>query len=169
MGAVEWTYSTSRASQYTLRIGPNKKPLLVSQGGAQGSPGIGELARRLVGSSGSWERFQLRLHYFLQSPHHGEVWVDVAFFLAIENLLTIHVHFEPAIGTRGERDSYITSKGTEELVRHPRGGRVMFSSYTVHDIYKHFPLRSHRYPPSYELSSILSVNVALSLRIFYAF
>jgi hypothetical protein len=30
---------------------------------------------------------------------------------------------------------------------------VMFSSDAVHNIHEHFPLRSHLYPPSYELSA----------------
>jgi len=34
--------STSRIRRHILRIGPNKKPLLVCQGGAHGSPEIGE-------------------------------------------------------------------------------------------------------------------------------
>jgi hypothetical protein len=47
------------------------------------------------------------------------------------------------MGAGGERDGYIARKGTKKLVRHPRGGRVMFSSDTVHDVNENFPLRSH--------------------------
>jgi len=93
--------------------------------------------------SSSRHSIELLLNYLLQSPYHTQVWVDVAFFLPIENLLTIEIHFEPAICAGGERDRNISAKGTKELVRHPRGGRVMFSSDAVHDIYEHFPLRSH--------------------------
>ncbi|SRR6266851_2812532 len=113
--------------------------------------------------SGGWHSSELFLDHFLQSPHYTQVWVDVAFFLPVENLLTIHIHFEPAIRTGGERDRYIASKGTKKLVRHPRGGRVMFSSDAVHDVHKNFPLRSHLYPPSYELPAYTVSNKAFSL------
>ena len=85
--------------------------------------------------SGGWHSIELLPDHFLQSPYHTQVWVDVAFCLPVENLLTIHIHFEPAICTRGERDCDISTKGTKELVRHPRGGRVMFSTDTVQDVY----------------------------------
>lgn len=85
--------------------------------------------------SGGWHSSEFLLDHLLQSPYYTQIWVDVAFFLPVENLLTIHIHFEPAIRAGGERDRYISSKGTKELVRHPRGGRVMFSSDTVHDVH----------------------------------
>jgi hypothetical protein len=116
----------------------------------------------LLVSSG-WHSSEFFLNYLLQSPHYTQVWVDVAFFLPVENLLTIHIHFEPAICTGGERDGDISTKGTKELVRHPRGGRVMFSSDAVHDVHENFPLRSHLYPPSYELSASTVSKKAFSL------
>jgi hypothetical protein len=84
--------------------------------------------------SGGWHSIEFLLDHLLQSPHYAQVWVDVAFFLPVENLLTIHIYFEPAIRAGGERDRYIARKGTKELVRHPRGGCVMFSSDAVHDV-----------------------------------
>jgi hypothetical protein len=113
--------------------------------------------------SGGWHSIEFLLNHFLQSPYHTQVWVDVAFFLPVENLLTIQIHFEPAIRTGGERDRNISAKGTKELVRHPRGGRVMFSSDAVHDVHKHFPLRRHHYPPSYELPAYTVSKKAFSL------
>jgi hypothetical protein len=97
-----------------------------------------ETSQQLV--SGGWHSIEFLLNHLLQSPYHTQVWVDVTFFLAVENLLTIQIHFEPAIRTGGERDRNITTKSTKELVRHPRGGRVMFSSDAVHDVYENFPL-----------------------------
>ena len=113
--------------------------------------------------SSGWHSSELLLHYLLQSPHYTQVWVDVAFFLPVENLLTIHIHFEPAIRAGGERNRDISTKGTKELVRHPRGGRVMFSSDAVHDVYENFPFRSHLYPPSYELAAYTVSTKAFSL------
>jgi hypothetical protein len=40
---------------------------------------------------------------------------------------------------------------------------VMFSSDAVHNVHKHFPLRSHLYPPSYELSADTVRKKAFSL------
>jgi len=117
---------------------------------------------QLLVSSG-WHSSELLLHYLLQSPHYTQVWVDVAFFLPVENLLTIQIHFEPAIRAGGERDRDISAKSTKELVRHPRGGRVMFSSDAVHDVYENFPFRSHLYPPSYELAAYTVSTKAFSL------
>jgi hypothetical protein len=116
----------------------------------------------LLVSSG-WHSSEFLLNHLLQSPHYTQVWVDVAFFLPVENLLTIHIHFEPAIGAGGERNRNILIKGTKELVRHPRGGRVMSSSDAVHDVHENFPLRSHLYPPSYELSAYSVSKKAFSL------
>jgi hypothetical protein len=121
--------------------------------------------------SGSWDSIQLRLDHFLQSPHHTQVWVDVAFFLPVENLLTIQVYFEPAIRAGGEGNRNISTKGTKELVRHPRGGRVMFSSDTVQDVNQNFPLRcGHHYPPLCKLSShTCDIQRPIALSLFYAF
>jgi hypothetical protein len=105
--------------------------------------------------SGGWHSSEFLLNHLLQSPYYTQVWIDIAFFLPVKNLLTIHIHFEPAVCAGGERDRDISTKSTKELVRHPRGGRVMFSSDAVHDIHENFPLRSHLYPPSYELSATL--------------
>ena len=113
--------------------------------------------------SSGWHSIEFLLNHLLQSPYHTQVWIDVTFFLAVENLLTIQIHFEPAICTGGERDRNITTKSTKELVRHPRGGRVMFSSDAVHDVHENFPLRSHLYPPSYELTAYTVSKKAFSL------
>jgi len=113
--------------------------------------------------SGGWHSSEFFLNHLLQSPYYTQIWVDVAFFLAVENLLTIHIHFEPAIGAGGERNGDISTKGTKKLVRHPRGGRVMFSSDAVHDVHENFPLRSHLYPPSYELAASTVSKKAFSL------
>jgi hypothetical protein len=114
--------------------------------------------------SGCWHSIKLRLDRLLHFPHPDEVGHSVALFLPVENLLTIQIHFKPGIGAGGERDSCISAKGTKELVRHPRGGRVMFSSDAVHDINQDFPFRGHLYPPLYELPShTSSKKTALSL------
>jgi hypothetical protein len=131
------------------------------------APDAGRYSQLLVSSG--WHSSEFLLNYLLQSPHYTQVWVDVAFFLPVENLLTIQIHFEPAIRTGGERDRDISAKGTKELVRHPRGGRVMFSSDAVHDVHENFPLRSHLYPPSYELAaSTVSKRLSAS-SVFYIF
>ena len=120
--------------------------------------------------SGGWHSVQLRLDRLLHFPHPDQVGHGVALFLPVENLLTIQIHFEPGIRAGGERDRYISAKGTEELVRHPRGGRAMLSSDTVHDVNQGFPLRRHLYPPLYELHShTASKKQLLASRIFYAF
>jgi hypothetical protein len=103
--------------------------------------------------SGGWHRIQLRLDYLLHFPNPDQVGHSIALFLPVENLLTIEVYFEPAIRAGGERNCSISTKCTEELVRHPRGGRAMFSSDTVQDINQNFPLLSHLYPPLCKLSS----------------
>src|SRR5262249_28703277 len=96
---------------------------------------------------------QLLLDELFQLPQPDQVGhCTVRLLLAVENLLAIQIHFKPAIRARGQGDRYITTESTEELVRHPRGGRVMFSTDTVQDVDQRFPL-SHRYPPSYELAS----------------
>ena len=102
-------------------------------------------AASLVSGSGL-ESIQLLLHHLFESPHHAQVWVNVTLFLPIENLLTIEVHLEPAIRARGDTHSNVTAKRTEKLVRHPRGGRVMFSRDAVNDIHESFPFRSHQLP-----------------------
>jgi hypothetical protein len=84
--------------------------------------------------SGGWHSSEFLLDYLLQSSYHTQVWIDVAFFLPVEDLLAIQIHFKPAICTGSERDRYIATKCTKKLVRHPRGGRVMFSSDTVYNI-----------------------------------
>src|SRR5262245_5710572 len=125
------------------------------------APEAGSCSQLLV--SGGWHSSKLLLNHLLQSPHDTQVRVDVAFFLPVENLLTIQIHFEPAIRAGGERNRDISAKSTKELVRHPRGGRVMFSSDAIHDVNKNFPLRSHLYPPSYELSAWTASKKACSL------
>jgi hypothetical protein len=40
---------------------------------------------------------------------------------------------------------------------------VMFSSDAVHNVHENFPLRSHLYPPSYELSASTVSKKAFSL------
>ena len=117
--------------------------------------------QRLV--SGSWHSVQLLLDDLLHSADQTQVGVDVALFLPVENLLTIQVNFEPAIRTGGEGNCGVSTKGSEELVRHPRGGRVMFSSDAVHNVHENFPLRSHLYPPSYELTAYTVSKKAFSL------
>ncbi len=89
---------------------------------------------QLLVSSG-WDRVQLRLDHLLHFPNPNQVRHSVAFCLLVKNLLTIQIHFEPAIGAGGERDSGISAVAAEKLVRHPRGGRVIFSSDAVHDIH----------------------------------
>ena len=84
--------------------------------------------------SGGWHSSEFLLDYLLQSPYHTQVWIDVAFFLPVEDLLTIQIHFKPAIRTGSEGNRYIARKGTKKLVRHPRGGRVMFSSDAVYNV-----------------------------------
>ncbi len=89
---------------------------------------------QLLVSSG-WDRVQLRLNHLLHFPNPDQVRHSIAFCLLIKNLLTIQIHFEPAIGAGGERDCGISAVAAEKLVRHPRGGRVIFSSDAVHDIH----------------------------------
>ena len=129
------------------------KPLATRYEPGRGTSGSRGWRRSQLLVSGGWHSIEFLLDHLLQSPYHAQVWVDIAFFLPVKNLLTIQIHFEPAICTGGERDRNISTKGTKKLVRHPRGGRVMFSSDAVHNIHEHFPLRSHLYPPSYELSA----------------
>ena len=121
--------------------------------------------------SGGWHSVQLRLDYLLHFPNPDQVGHSIALFLPVENLLTIEVYFEPAIRAGGERNCSISTKCTEELVRHPRGGRAMFSSDTVQDINQNFPLRcGHYYPPLCKLSShTCNTQRPLALSLFYAF
>jgi hypothetical protein len=95
----------------------------------------------VIGSSGN--RIQLGLDHLFELPNPTQLWKSVILFLLIKDLLPIQIHFKPAICPWGKRNSHITSKGTKELVRHPRGGRVMLSSDTIHDINESFPLTSH--------------------------
>src|SRR5215831_12132184 len=139
------------------------KPLTTLYESRQGASGSRGWRRSQWLVSSGWHSSEFLLNHLLQSPHYTQVWIDVAFFLPVENLLTIHIHFEPAIRTGGERDRNITTKGTKKLVRHPRGGRVMFSSDAVHDVYEYFPFRSHPYPPSYELPAYTVSERAISL------
>ena len=148
-----------RARQKDKQLKP-LTTLYESRQGASGSRGW-RLSQLLV--SGGWHSSEFLLNHLLQSSHYTQVWIDVAFFLPVENLLTIHIYFEPAIRTGGERNRNISTKGTKKLVRHPRGGRVMFSSDTVHNVYENFPLRSHPYPPSYELPAYTVSKRAISL------
>ena len=88
--------------------------------------------RYLVSRSGGFKRIQLLLHHLFPLPYTHQVGHRLALRLhAVKNYLAIQTHFEAAIGTRGQGDRYITTESTEELVRHPRGGRVMFSTDTV--------------------------------------
>ena len=104
--------------------------------------------RWLIRSCGHGIQFFLNDLFHLSDP--PQVRVDVPFFFPIENLFPVHVHFEAAIGTWGEGDGSISTKGAKELVRHPRGGSVMLSGDAVHNIQQHFPFRGHRYSPSSE-------------------
>ena len=133
------------------RIGTEATRDLMNPDEVRVAPDAGDFLSSLV--SGGWHSSEFLLDHLLQSPHYTQVWIDIAFFLPVKNLLTIHIHFEPAVCA--ERDRDISTKSTKELVRHPRGGRVMFSSDAVHDIHENFPLRSHLYSPSYELSATL--------------
>ena len=120
------------ARQKDKQLKPLAPPYEPRQG-ASGSRGW-RLPQVLVSSG--WHSIELRLHHLLPFPHSYQVGHWLALFLhAVENLLTIQVHFEPAVCTRGQRNSYISTKGTKEFVRHPRGGREMFSTDTVHDVY----------------------------------
>ena len=108
--------------------------------------------------------FQLGLDNLFHFPDPTQVGVNVVLFLAVENLLSVQVHFKAAIRAGGERDRHIATKSPEELVRHPRGGRVMLSRDTVHDVYEGFPFTGHHYPPSYELSEFFSESAWLEAR-----
>jgi hypothetical protein len=112
-------------------------------GKAQGS--LGQAGALVTGASR--DSLQLGLDDFLHVPHPFQLWEDVPFFDLVENLVAIEIHFKAAIGPRSERNRYITTKGTEEFVRHPRGGRVMFSSDAIHDVDERFPFISHSCPP----------------------
>ena len=92
----------------------------------------------LLVSSGL-DRIQFRLHNLLHLPYPNQVGHDIALFLPVEDLLAIEIHFKTTVGTRGQGHGNITSIATKKLVRHPRGGRVMFSSDAIHDINKGFP------------------------------
>jgi hypothetical protein len=139
------------------------KPLATRYEPRRGASGSRGWRRPQLLVSGGWHSIEFLLDHLLQFSYHAQVWVDIAFFLPVKNLLTIQIHFEPAICTGGERDRDISTKGTKKLVRHPRGGRVMFSSDAVHNVHEHFPLRSHLYPPSYELSADTVRKKAFSL------
>lgn len=73
--------------------------------------------------------------------------IDVAFFLTVENLLAVQIHFETTIGTWGQRNRNTAAVCPKELVRHPRGGRVMLSSDAVNDVNQCFPFFGHVHPP----------------------
>ena len=77
----------------------------------------------------------------------AQVWIDVAFFLTVENFLAVQIHFKTTIGTWGQRNCNTPTVRPEELVRHPRGGCVMLSSDTVDNVDQRFPFFSHAYSP----------------------
>jgi hypothetical protein len=95
----------------------------------------------VIGSSGN--RIQLGLDHLFELANPTQLWKSVILFLLVEDLFPIQIHFKPAICPWGKRNSHIATKGTKKLVRHPRGGRVMLSSDTIHDIDESFPLTSH--------------------------
>jgi len=132
----EWSMSSHSARQ---KDGP-LKPLVTRYEPRRGAGGFRGWRRSQLLVSGGWHSIEFLLDHLLQFPYHAQVWVDIAFFFPVKNLLTIQIHFEPAIGTGSERDRNISTKGTKKLVRHPRGGRVMFSSDAVYDVHENFPL-----------------------------
>jgi hypothetical protein len=54
-------------------------------------------AQPLIGSD---QRVQLSLNHVLQLPHNAQIRVNVSGFLPVPDLLTVQVHFEPAVGAR---------------------------------------------------------------------
>jgi len=97
--------------------------------------------------SSGWHSIQLGLHDLFHLANPDQIRHRIAFFFPVKNLLTIEIHFEAAIGAGGEREGSVTTKRTEKLVRHPRGGRGMFSSHAVDDVYQHFPFCCHDRSP----------------------
>ena len=101
-----------------------------------------------------WYSLQLRRYYLFHLPNTREVGIYVALSFAVEDLLTIQIDFDATLPTRLERDRNITAVGPEELIRHPRGGRMVLSRYAVYDLYMGFALTtSHIFPPSVLASS----------------
>jgi hypothetical protein len=96
-----------------------------------------------------YQRVQLLLDHALQFPHNAEVWVNVAGFLPVPDLLAVHVHFEPAVRARSQGDPDVSTESPKEFVGHPRGRGVMLSRNAVQNVHKNFPLAicGHVNPP----------------------
>jgi hypothetical protein len=134
------------------------QPLLERAEGLKGSWRMRQ-ARPLVGSD---QRVQLSLNHVLQLPHNAQIRVNVSGFLPVPDLLTVQVHFEPAVRARSQGDPDVTTEGPEEFVGHPRGRGVMLSRNAVQDIHENFPLAicGHVYPPYNQVASLQRPTVS---------
>ncbi len=93
------------------------------------------------------ERFQFFRNDFFHVADSAEIGEFVVFGLLIKDEFIIQAHFQSAIRAWGDGDRGIRAISPKELVRHPRGGRVMLSRYAIDDIQMNFPLRGHNTSP----------------------
>ena len=97
-------------------------------------------ANLVVGRSGYCAyAFNLGSDYFLHLADPGQVGVDIAFALLVEDPLSVQEYFHDALAARRYGYRCIGTVGSEELIRHPRGGSVVLSRYAVGDFQLDFP------------------------------
>ena len=63
-----------------------------------------------------------------------QVGVNIAFALLVEDPLSIHEDFHDALAARGDCYSGVRAEVAEKLVRHPRGGTEVLSTYAVSNL-----------------------------------
>ena len=76
---------------------------------------------------------------FLHLADPGQIGVRITFGLLVEDLLAIHKYFHDALAARGNGYRRIRAVGSEEFIRHPRGGSVVLSRNAVRNLYLNFP------------------------------
>ena len=87
----------------------------------------------------------LVLYEFDHGSDPLQVGEDVALALLVIDPFPVHEDFHDALASRRYGYSYIRSELSEELIRHPRGGSQMLSSYAISDLNLSFSF--HNEPP----------------------
>jgi hypothetical protein len=95
---------------------------------------LGRWVARLVVCRRGLQDFDLVLDEREHLPDPLQVGVNIAFALLVEDPLSIHEDFHDALAARGDCYSGVRAEVAEKLVRHPRGGSEVLSTYAVSNL-----------------------------------
>ena len=98
-----------------------------------GSRSVGFERRHLVVGGRRDQVGYLSRDNFLHLSDPGQVGINTLGLL-VEDPLTIQEHFHDALAARGNSNCSVWAVGSEEFIRHPRGGSMVLSRYAVSNL-----------------------------------